>query len=76
MHADNSLDFISACEDSCSYPPETNGIAENAFRRIKDGASTLVVQSGRSEKWWGEVMKRFCCLRNVQDKLGDQKLPF
>ena len=46
-----SLEFIRACEDLCwnhdkstPYRSETNGITENAVRRVEDGTSALLVQ--------------------------------
>ena len=66
IHTDNSLVFTPACEDMCwnhvkstPYRLETNGSTENAVRRVKEGTSVLVVQSGLSEKWWEEAMHCF-----------------
>ena len=51
--SDNSLEFGKACEDLswnlCTSTPhrsETNGIAESAVRRIKEGTSAVFLQSG------------------------------
>ena len=44
---------------STPYRLETNGSTENAVRRVKEGTSVLVVQSGLSEKWWEEAMHCF-----------------
>ena len=59
--------FTPACEEMCwnhvkptPYRLETNGSTENAVRRVKEGTSVLVVQSGLSEKWWEEAMHCFC----------------
>ena len=59
---------------STPYRSETNGIPENAARRLKERTSSSV-QSGLSEKWWGEAMECFCNLRNIQDKLTNKKSP-
>ena len=66
-HTDTSLEFTRACEDFCwnhdesnSYQSETNGIAENAVRRVKEGTSALLVQRGLFEKWWEEAMECLC----------------
>ena len=45
---------------------ETNGIAETAVRRMKEGTSTALLQSGLDEKWWAHSMECYCYLRNVQ----------
>ena len=55
---DNSLEFGKACEDlswnHCTSTPhrsETNGIAERAVRRVKEGTSSVLLQSGLNENW-------------------------
>ena len=59
IYTDNSLEFGKACEDlswnHCTSTPhrsETNGIAEREVRRIKEGTSAVLLQSGLDEKWW------------------------
>ena len=54
---------------------ETNGIAERAVRRVKEGTSAVLLQSSLYEKWWADSMECFCYLRNVQDLLADGKTP-
>ena len=80
---DSSLEFGKACEDlswnHCASTPhrlETNGIAERAVRRVKEGTSAVLLQSGLDEKWWADSME--CCtyLRNIQDLLSDGKTPY
>ena len=48
----------------------TNGIAERAVRRVKEGTSAVLLQSGLDEKWWADSMECYCYLRNVQDLLS------
>ena len=50
IHTDNSLKFGKACEDlswnhgtSAPNSSETNGIAERAVRRVKEGTSAVFV---------------------------------
>ena len=83
IYTDNSLEFGKACEDlswnHCTSTPhrsETNGIAERAVRRVKEGTSAVLLQSGLDENWWADSME--CCtyLRNVQDLLSDGKTPY
>ena len=53
-----------------------NGIAERAVRRIKEGTSAVLLQSGLDGKWWADSMECWCCLRNIQDLLSDGKSPY
>ena len=83
IYTDNSLEFGKACEDlswnHCSSTPhrsETNGIAERAVRRVKEGTSAVLLQSGLDEKWWADSMECYTYLRNIQDLLSDGKTPY
>ena len=83
IYTDNSLDFGKACEDlswnHCTSTPhrsETNGIAEPAVRRVKEGTSAVLLQSGLNESWWADSMECYTCLRNVTDLLSDGKTPY
>ena len=44
---------------------ETNGIAERAVRRVKEGTSAVWLQSGLNESWWADSMECYAYLRNV-----------
>ena len=83
IYTDNSLEFGKACEDlswnHCTSTPhrsETNGIAERAVRRVKEGTSAVLWQSGLDEKWWADSMECYTYLRNIQDLLSDGKTPY
>ena len=83
IYTDNFLEFGIACEDlswnHCTSTPhrsETNGIAERAVRRVKEGTSAVLLQSGLDEKWWADSMECFSYLRNIQDLLSDWKSPY
>ena len=83
IHTDNSLKFGKACEDlawilctSTSHRSETNGIAERAVRRVKEGTSAVLLQSGLNECWWADSMEWYTYLRNVTDLLSDGKTPY
>ena len=79
----NSLEFGKACEDlswnHCTSTPhrsETNGIAERAVRRVKEGTSAVLLQSGLNLSWWADSMECYTYLRNVTDLLYDGKTPY
>ena len=83
IHTDNSFEFGKACEDlswnHCTSTPhrsETNGIAERAVRRVKEGTSAVLLQSGLDESWWADSMECYTYLRNVTDLLSDGKTPY
>ena len=83
IYTDNSLEFGKACEDlswnhctSTSHRSETNGIAERAVRRVKEGTSAVLLQSGLNESWWADSMECYTYLRNVTDLLSDGKTPY
>ena len=83
IYTDNSLEFGKACEDlswnHCTSTPhrsETNGIAERAVRRVKEGTSAVLLQSGLDENWWADSMECYTYLRNVQDLVSDGKTPY
>ena len=72
-----------SCEElswnNCTSTPhrsETNGIAERATRRVKEGTSAVLLQSGLGNEWWADSMECFCYLRNVTDLLSDGKTPY
>ena len=71
-----------SCEDlswnHCTSAPhrsETNGIAERV-RRVKEGISAVLLQSGLNESWWADSMECYTYLRNVTDLLSDVKTPY
>ena len=83
IYTDNSLEFGKAFDDlswnHCTSTPhrsETNGIAERAVRRVKEGTSSVLLQSGLNESWWADSMECYTYLRNVKDLLSDGKTPY
>ena len=83
IYTDNSLEFAKSCEDPswnhCTSTPnrsETNGIAERAVRRVKEGTSAVLLQSGLNENWWADSMECYTYLRNVTDLVSDGKTPY
>ena len=75
IYTDNSLEFGKACEDlswnHCASTPhrsETNGIAERAVRRVKEGTSAVLLQSGLNESWWADSMECYTyCKHNTSN---------
>ena len=82
IYTDNFLECGKSCEElswnHCTSTPhrsETNGIAERAVRRVKEGTSAVLLQSGLDNEWWADSMECYCYLRNIQDLLSDGKTP-
>ena len=74
IYINNSLEFGKAREDlswnHCTSTPhrsETDGIADRAVRRVKEGVSVALLQSGLIESWWADFMECNTFLRNVID---------
>ena len=83
IHTGNSLEFGKSCEDpswnhriSTPHRSETSSIAERAVRRVKEGTSAVLLQSGLDEKWWADSMKWYTNLRNIQDFVAEGKTPY
>ena len=43
------------------------------MRRVKEGTSAVLLQSGLDENWSADSMEYYTCLRNIQDLLSDGK---
>ena len=54
----------------------TNGIAERVVRRVKEGTSAVLLQSGLNESWWADSIECYTYLRNVTYLLSDGKTPY
>ena len=52
------------------------GIAQRAFRRVKEGTSAVLLHTGSDELWWVDARAFSCYSRNVQDLLADGKTPY
>ena len=73
IYTDNSLEFGKSCEElswnhfmSTPHRSETNGNAERAVNRVKEGTSAVLSQSGLDENWLADSMECYCHPRNVQ----------
>ena len=83
IYTNHSWERGKSCEDlswnhrtPTPHRSETNGISETAGRRVKEGTSAVLLQSGVDGKWWADSMECYCYLRNVQDLLADGKTPY
>ena len=83
IYTDNSLEFGKACEDlswnHCTSEPHrsgTNGIADRAVRRVKEGTFAVLLHSGLNESWWAVSLECYTYLLNVTDLLSDGKTPY
>ena len=43
------------------------------MRKVKEGTSAVLLQSGLDEKWWADSMECYRFLRNIRDLLSDGK---
>ena len=50
-------------------------LQKRAFRRVKEGTSAVLSQSGSDDKWWSDSVECYYYLRHVQDLLPDGKTP-
>ena len=60
---------------STPHRSETTGIAQRAVRRVKEGTSAVLLQSGLGNEWWAVSLECYCFLRNIQDLLSEGKAP-
>ena len=46
------------------------------MRRVKEGTSTVLLQSGLNESLWSDSLECYTYLRNVTDLFSDGKTPY
>ena len=78
VYTDNAKEYIKALkqlglsQDTCTpHRSETNGIAESCVRKVKQGTSCCLIQSGLASEWWRESSRCFCFLSVAVDKFHD-----
>ena len=83
MYTDGSQEFKSAlhelgwCHDtSTPYRSQTNGVAERSVRKVKEGTSCALAQSGFEVQWWPEAMTCYCFLHGVTDVMQEGFTPY
>ena len=64
VYTDDSKEFKKVLEDlqtshdtSTPHHSESNGVAERAVRKVKEGTQVALLQSGLHEAWWPEAME-------------------
>ena len=46
------------------------------MRRVKEGTSAVLLQSGLDKEWWADSIECYCYLQNIWDLLSDEKTPY
>ncbi len=87
IFSDNSGELRKACDvlnysqdTSTPHRPQSNGVAERAVRRCKEGTSCQIQQSGFMAAWWDWAMPAFSALYSITEKVvvkgGTQMTPY
>ena len=76
-----SLEFMTTCEElnwkhegSTPRRSEKMDLQKRAVRRVKEGTSSVLVQSGLQESWWAEAME--CYERRFNSPFDGPIIPF
>ena len=82
MKIKSSVGFLYACEElhwnherSTPHRSETNGIAEQGVRRVKERTSSVLVQSGLQESWCQKQWRVIGILEMSKNPLADGQTP-
>ena len=78
---DNSLEFGKSCEDlswnHCTSTPHREEKWDcRKLRRVKEGTSAVLLQSGLDKERWADSMECYCYLRTIQDLFCNEKTPY
>ena len=55
-------------DTSIPHRAQSNGVGERVVRKIKEGTSCQIEQSGLHALWWNYAMRCYCFLHNVLQK--------
>ena len=76
VYSDGAKEYKLALKDlhwiaeTCTpHRKQTNGIAERAVRRVREGTAAALLQAGMDPIWWPEASQCFCFLRVARDPL-------
>ncbi len=77
VYTDNAKEFAKAMKDlkllhdkSTPYRPQTNGVAERAVKRVKEGTAAVLLQSRLVDDWWREAAECFCFCEQHNRRFG------
>ena len=56
-------------ETCTTHRKQTNGVAERAIRRVREGTAAALLRAGMDAIWWPEASQRVCFLRVTRDPL-------
>ena len=74
---DKSLHDLGWPHDTAiEHRPQTNGVAERAVQRVKQGTSVAIVQNGLLGHLWGLAMRCATFLKHVVDLLQNRKTSY
>ena len=76
IFTDNSKELLKSCQELQWNRAETNGVAERAVRRLKEGTAVVLAQCGLSSLRWDCALECDCRLRNLQDRMADNRTAF
>ena len=64
-------------DTSTPHVPATNGVAERAVGKVKEGTRCQITQSGFPHSWWNRAARCYCFLTNITDiSVGQTKTPY
>ena len=75
IFSDGAPELSKACDElgyshnTCTpHRHQSNGVAERAVRRVKEGTACQMIQSGFMAAWWCLAMRHYCFLYNVVER--------
>ncbi len=75
VYNDNSLELLKACSEpeyphdtSTLHTPQSNGVSERSVRKVNEGTTNVLLQTGLHPLWWCWAMRCYCFLLNICEK--------